>query len=244
MNVQSLHAWRVSYEEAIAIQQSLRQRVRIAPLARPVRLVAGTDVAYSRVTHTLYAAVVVVELPSLAVIEISKATGDITFPYIPGLLTFREVPPLLKAFRRLRTTPHAVLFDGHGLAHPRRFGLACHAGVLLGLPSVGCAKSLLVGEHDEVGTERGAVAELSWDGSTVGVVLRTRARIRPVYVSPGHLVDIGSAVNLVLASTGRFRIPEPIRLAHQTTTAMRRQLDPQTRRPHRADYPNFVRRKT
>jgi deoxyribonuclease V len=222
MHVHNLHSWRVSNRQAVAIQESLRDRIRIQPPAHPPRLVAGADVAYSRAGQKTYAAVVVVELPFMKVVEASQAICDVTFPYIPGLLTFREVPSLLVAFRRLRTQPDAVLFDGHGLAHPRRFGLACHAGLLLNVPSAGCAKSRLVGDHAEVGTKRGAVADLYWEGTKVGAVLRTRNGVKPVYVSPGHLIDIESAVTLVLSTTTRYRIPEPIRLAHQMTTAMRR----------------------
>lgn len=222
MHVHNLHSWRVSNRQAIAIQESLRDRIRIQPLAHPPRLVAGADVAYSRTDQKTYAAVVVVELPFMKVVEASQAICDVTFQYIPGLLTFREVPSLLVAFRRLRTQPDAVLFDGHGLAHPRRFGLACHAGLLLNVPSAGCAKSRLVGDHAKVGTTRGAVADLYWEGTKVGAVLRTRNGVKPVYVSPGHLIDIESAVTLVLSTTTRYRIPEPIRLAHQMTTAMRR----------------------
>lgn len=225
MHVQSLHPWRVSDREAVAIQEALRGRIRLKPLAHQARLVAGADVAYSRAAQKTYAAVVVVELPSMKVVDASQAIRDVTFPYVPGLLTFREVPSLLVAFRRLRTEPDAVLFDGHGLAHPRGFGLACHAGLLLGVPSAGCAKSRLVGDHAEVGTKRGAVADLYWEGTKVGAVLRTRKGVKPVYVSPGHLIDIESAVRLVLSTTARYRIPEPIRLAHQMTTAMRRQRD-------------------
>jgi len=223
MHVHNLHSWRVSNRQAVAIQESLRDRIRIQPLAHPPRLVAGGDVAYSRTDQKTYAAVVVVELPFMKVVDASQAICDVTFPYIPGLLTFREVPSLLVAFRRLRSQPDAVLFDGHGLAHPRRFGLACHAGLLLGVPSAGCAKSRLVGDHADVGTTRGAVADLYWEGTKVGAVLRTRNGVKPVYVSPGHLIDIESAVTLVLSTTNRYRIPEPIRLAHQMTTAMRRQ---------------------
>jgi deoxyribonuclease V len=222
MHVHNLHSWRVSNRQAVAIQESLRDRIRIQPLEHPPRLVAGADVAYSRAGQKTYAAVVVVELPFMKVVDASQAIRDVTFPYIPGLLTFREVPSLLVAFRRLRTQPDAVLFDGHGLAHPRRFGLACHAGLLLNVPSAGCAKSRLVGDHAEVGTKRGAVADLYCEGTKVGAVLRTRNGVNPVYVSPGHLIDIESAVRLVLSTTTRYRIPEPIRLAHQMTTAMRR----------------------
>jgi deoxyribonuclease V len=235
-----LHPWRVSYRQAVEIQRQLRPRLRIEPLATGVRLVAGADVAYARPAHRMLAAVVVVELPSLRAMEAAEADIPATFPYIPGLFTFREVPPLLRALERLKTAPDAILFDGHGLAHPRRFGLACHAGVLLDVPSVGCAKSLLVGEHAPPGPRRGDAADIVHEGEVVGAALRTRPGAAPVYVSVGHRVDLPSAVALVLASCGRYRIPEPLRLAHQATTRLRARLGVAPA-PARRDYPDFVR---
>jgi deoxyribonuclease V len=243
MKSRDLHAWRVSWREAVALQERLRRRLRLVPPRRAVRLVAGADVAYSRPTHRMYAAVVVVALPSLEVVERKTAVSRARFPYIPGLFTFREVPPLLKAFARLRSEPEALLFDGHGLAHPRRFGLACHAGLLLGRSSVGCAKSRLVGEHGKVGPERGEHAALVLEGETVGAVLRTRRGVRPVFVSPGHLADLAWAVRLVLATTRGFRLPEPLRLAHKATTELRRSLDARAPRPRGRAYPDFVPRR-
>lgn len=249
MQALSLHPWRVSYAQAVAIQESLRGRLRLTPPAQPVRLVAGTDVAYSRPTHRMYAAVVVMALAEpgedgargdLRVVDRAEAVCRATFPYIPGLFTFREVPPLLEAFARLETAPDLILFDGHGLAHPRRFGLACHAGLLLDTPSVGCAKSRLVGEHAPVARDRGARVPLLDRGETIGAVVRTRAGVEPLYVSPGHLMDLDSAIAIVLATAIRYRIPEPIRLAHQATTAMRRRLDGDVRGPIVRDYPDLV----
>jgi deoxyribonuclease V len=240
VRVLELHPWKASYREAVAIQNSLRSRLCLAPLARPLRLVAGADVAYSRASHRMYAAVVVVALPSLEVVEVARAVCRARFPYIPGLFSFRELPPLLRAFARLRREPDVLLFDGQGLAHPRRFGLACHAGLLLETPSVGCAKSRLVGAHGPLGAERGARAELLLDGGVVGAAVRTRPGVKPVYVSPGHLADVASAVDLVLATARRFRVPEPIRLAHHATTALRRRRDARASRPRVRDYPDFV----
>jgi len=236
----SLHPWRVSYREATAIQESLRARLRLVPLVRGVRFVAGADVAYSKVSHRMYAAVVVVRLPTLEVVETKWAAARARFPYIPGLFSFRELPPLLAAFRKLRAKPEALLFDGQGLAHPRRFGLACHAGVVLGRPAVGCAKSILVGEHGSLGAARGSCADLVCAGETIGAALRTRGGVKPVYVSPGHLVDLPSSIALVLKTTSRFRIPEPLRLAHQATAVTMRRLDATARVPRSRDYPDFI----
>ena len=222
MEARTLHSWDVGAQEALAIQERLRVQVCIAPLRAAPHLVAGTDVAYSVTTRRLYAAVVVVALPDLSVVDRAEATGEASFPYVPGLFAFRELPPLLDALGAMRREPDAILFDGHGIAHPRGFGLASHAGVLLDRPTVGCAKSRLVGEHGEVGRERGAYADVRWHGQVVGAALRTQHDIEPVYVSPGHLMDVASAIRLVLATTRRCRLPEPIRLAHQATTATRR----------------------
>jgi deoxyribonuclease V len=236
----ALHPWRVSYAQAVAIQERLRARVRLRPPAGPVRLVAGADVAYSRPTHRMYAAVVVVSLPALERVETVGAFRAARFPYIPGLFSFRELPPLLRAFSRLRRRPDVLFFDGQGLAHPRRFGLACHAGLLLRRPALGCAKSLLVGAHGPLGLERGATAELVHEGEVVGAALRTQGGVRPVYVSAGHLLDLPSAVRLVLATTPRYRIPEPLRLAHQATEALRRRLDVGVPAPRRRGYPDYL----
>jgi deoxyribonuclease V len=240
MRVAELHPWRVSTREAIAIQESLRERICLQPLAGPVRLVAGADVAYSRATHRMHAAVVVVSLPSFDVVETRTASRLARFPYIPGLFSFREVPPLLAAFRALRTTPDLFLFDGQGLAHPRRFGLACHAGLLLGVPSVGCAKSLLVGEHGPLAAERGSRADLAFGGHVVGAAVRTRDRTAPVYVSSGHLIDLDSAVEIVLAAATRYRLPEPLRLAHRLTTELMRHVDVGLRPPRVRAYPDLL----
>ncbi len=213
----------MSYPQAVDIQDRLRLKLVTEPLPAQPKLVAGADVAYSRRTHRVYAAIVVVALPSLETVETVGVVRRATFPYIPGLLSFREIPPLLKAFERLQRVPDVLVCDGQGLAHPRRFGLACHAGLLLDVPSIGCAKTRLVGEHRSVSARRGGSAPLIIDGEPVGAVVRTRAGVKPVFVSPGHRADVGSAVDLVLALATRYRLPEPQRRAHQATVALYRQ---------------------
>lgn len=241
MQARVLHPWRVSYDEGLAIQRRLRGELRVAPLSpADVRLVAGADVAYSRRTHRMYASVVVCSLPDLAVVETRHAVRRARFPYIPGLFSFREVPPLLVAFARLQAPPDLLLFDGQGLAHPRRFGLACHAGLLLDRPSIGCAKSLLVGRHGALDEARGGRADLVHEGQVVGCALRTRDGVRPAYVSIGHRIDLPSAEALVLGTTRRFRLPEPLRLAHQQTTALMRRLDTRARAAKCHDYPDWI----
>ena len=234
MKARAPHPWRVSHAEAVGIQEELRSRLVVTPLSKEPRLAAGADVAYSRRTHRVYAAVVVVEVPSLTTVETVGVTRAATFPYI-----FREVPPLLDAFEQLSRAPDVVVFDGQGLAHPRRFGLACHAGLLLDLPSIGCAKTRLVGEHDPVPDRRGASAPLRVEGETLGAALRTRGGVNPVFVSPGHRVDTPSAVELVLALAARYRLPEPQRRAHHATVALhaRDRGEPAARV---RTYPDFV----
>ncbi len=160
------------------------------------------------------AAAVVMSLPELKVVEVKSAHGKLGFPYVPGLLSFREAPLVLAALERLSITPDFLMADGQGLAHPRRFGLACHLGLLTGLPAIGCAKSLLKGRHGPLAQERGSWAPLEDKGEVVGAALRTRQGVTPVYVSIGHKVDLPSALRWVLACCDRFRLPEPTRLAH------------------------------
>src|SRR5438093_768144 len=174
MKLRTLHRWSVNPKQARLIQERLRNRLNANPPSRLPQLVAGADVSYNKFSPDLYAAVVVVDLQSLETVEEAGIAAKAKFPYIPGLLSFREIPPLLRIFRRLRSHPDAVVCDGHGLAHPRRFGLACHLGLLLDLPSIGCAKSRLIGDYREPGMQRGDWSPLKDINEIVGWVLRTR----------------------------------------------------------------------
>ncbi len=217
------HRWSVSPREAIAIQRSLASRVEPRRPRRRLRYIAGVDSAFA--PDRCVAAVVLWDLRDGAVVEERLATRTLRFPYVPGLLSFREAPAVLAALRKLRRAPDAIICDGQGLAHPRRFGIACHLGVLVGLPAIGCAKSRLIGEHGDPGPRRGARTALLHDGERIGTVLRTRAGVKPVYVSIGHRVDLTTAERLILACATRFRLPEPIRRAdHLVTVARRRRL--------------------
>jgi deoxyribonuclease V len=207
---------------ARAVQERLAARVRVVGGPRRVRLVAGADVAYREDGRRAWAAVVLWAWPGGEVVETATAAGRPTFPYVPGYLTFREGPLLLTAFRRLGRRPDLCLFDGAGLAHPRRFGLACHMGVVLGLPSIGCAKSLLVGRCGEPEPARGAWSPIVLDGTRVGAAVRTRAGVAPLFVSPGHRIGLAAAVRWALACS-RYRVPEPIRLAEQVVNRLRRE---------------------
>jgi len=221
--------WPRTVENARALQEELRSRVKLTGGPRRVRRIAGADIAYDR-TGLAFAAVVVMSFPEGEILESAQAAGFPHFPYVPGYLTFREGPFLVAALSRLTQQPDLCFFDGQGLAHPRRFGLACHMGVLLDMPSIGCAKSLLVGVHGEPGPKRGDWDAILLDGEKVGAALRTRAGVKPIFVSPGHRINLKDAIRWALA-TSRFRIPEPIRLAEQFVNRLKREHPPRFR-PH------------
>jgi deoxyribonuclease V len=206
-----LHSWSVTPEQAIRIQRWLAGRVRFETAPGPFRLVCGVDVAYAG--DQACAAAVLWDVASRTVVEERVATTRVQFPYVPGLLAFREVPAVLAALALLTEKPHALLCDGHGLAHPRRFGLACHLGLLLGLPTAGCAKRVLSGTWEQPAAAPGAGAALMDGAEMTGRVVRTREGSRPVFVSPGHLLGHESAERLVLDCCAGYRVPEPLRLA-------------------------------
>ncbi len=180
---------------------------------RSPRLLAGVDLAFSRADDTCIAGVVVWDVRSHEVVEQHAIRRPVRFPYVPGLLSFREAPAILAVLRKVRTEPDAFLFDGQGLAHPRRFGLACHVGLLIDRPSLGCAKSLLVGTFRAIGVSRGSTSRIEHDGEHIGTALRTRYNVRPVYVSVGHRLSLTVAVDITLSASTGFRLPEPTRLA-------------------------------
>jgi deoxyribonuclease V len=219
--VTPLHRWDLTPAEAVALQRQLADRVEARSPLTGFRLVAGADVSADR-SGRLIGGVVVLRAEDLAVVERQTARMQATFPYVPGLLSFREAPVVLEAWSRLRSRPDVLMLDGHGVAHPRRFGLACHLGLWLGVPTLGCAKSLLVGQVGRLGTAAGSVAPLRLDGEVVGMAVRTRTGVRPVYVSVGHKLDLASAVQVVLATCRSYRLPEPARQAHLLVSAVRR----------------------
>jgi len=222
MKLKRLHRWDVDYHGAVAVQDRLRSRLIRRGAPKRVRRVAGADVSYDRGDDRFYAGVVVMRFPDLEIVQEVTAKGIATFPYIPGLLTFREGPVLVRAFRKLKTVPDLILFDGQGIAHPRGFGLAAHMGLLLDVPSIGCAKSRLCGEHDEPGRSAGSSTPLRYDGKTIGRVVRTRNRVKPVFVSIGHRITLASAVRWVLNTCAGYRLPEPTRRAHQLVNRVRK----------------------
>lgn len=222
MNARRLHPWDVTPQEAVRIQQRLRARIISRDPEPPdFRTVAAMDVSYDRQSPWLFAAVVILGLPGFETVERAAVRSRARFPYVPGLLSFRETPAGLEAWERLRTRPDCLMCDGHGYAHPRRFGLACHFGLLVDLPTIGFAKSVLVGSFREPGRERGAIADLVDGREVVGAALRTRDDVAPVFVSVGHRISLTTAVAAVLACSPRYRIPEPIRQAHSLVNRLR-----------------------
>jgi deoxyribonuclease V len=224
MQIKKLHGWKLSPKEGSALQEKLAGRVKRNPLAKSIGLVAGADVAFSREHERFFATVIVLTFPGLEMVEEVSAWVRPTFPYVPGLLSFREGPVLVNAFLKVKSKPDVVIFDGQGIAHPRRFGLAAHMGLWLGIPTVGCAKSRLVGEHEQPGKLKGQSVQLLDDGEKIGEVLRTRDGVRPVYVSPGHLADFKTSTQLVLRCCTKYRLPEPTRLADIGVARYKREI--------------------
>jgi deoxyribonuclease V len=199
----------------VELQRRLAAQVVCEDALGPVRYVAGVDVGFEAGNTVTRAAVVVLDFPALIVADQAVARRPTAFPYIPGLLSFRELPAVLDAFARLTLQPDLILCDGQGLAHPRRFGLACHLGVWLDMPAIGVAKSRLIGTHEDVPVEKGAQRPLIDRGECIGTVLRTRAGVQPLYVSVGHRISLPTAVDYVLRCTPRYRLPETTRAAHK-----------------------------
>ena len=222
-----LHPWPDSPAAAIALQQQLRSQVRIQPLAAPPETIAGCDISFNKFEETVYAGIVVLRLDTLETIAEATAITTTSFPYVPGLLSFREIPALLEAWANLTILPDVVVFDGHGIAHPRRLGIASHAGLLLNRPTLGCGKSVLVGRYDEPAPDRGAWSPMTNRNEIIGAALRTKNKVNPVYVSPGHLIDLETSIDLMLRCDGGrrgvgYRIPETTRRAHNLVNALRR----------------------
>jgi deoxyribonuclease V len=221
VRARNLHSWDLPPREAAALQERLRGRVCQEPLDWDgLRRVAGCDIASDG--ETLIAAVVVLDAKTREVVETAEARRPARFPYVPGLLSFREIPALVAAFEGIRRRPDALLCDGQGRAHPRRFGLACHLGLMLDLPSVGVAKSRLIGDAEVPGLRRGSATPIRHQGELIGRLLRSRDGVRPLYISVGHRITLDDAVRLVLAMGGGFRLPEPTRLADQRVGILKR----------------------
>jgi deoxyribonuclease V len=216
--------WNGSVAEAVEIQRRLRDRVIPKPPPRfKPRLIAGADVSMERFGDRAWAGIVVLDAQTLETVETSSAEAELRFPYIPGLLSFRELPPLAEAWARLGHKPDVLIFDGVGYAHPRRFGIASHGGVLFDVPSIGCAKSILVGTPGPLAQDRGSTAEMIDKGEVVGMAVRLRDRVAPVYVSRGNRMDLRTAVRIVESVSRGYRLPETTRRAHALVNELRRE---------------------
>ncbi len=221
--------WPRTYAEALECQWRLRSQVILQPLPAPPRLVAGVDAAYAPKDQKLFGAVVVMSLPELAIIESVGVCGQESFPYIPGLLSFREAPILLAALKKTRHRPEVILVDGQGIAHPRGVGLAAHLGLLVGIPTIGCAKSHLIGIFSQLGSGAGSFSPLTWQDEKIGWVLRSRHRCRPLFISPGHLITLNESLDLIRQCLGKYRLPLPLREAHLLSNMLRRHAGNQCR---------------
>jgi deoxyribonuclease V len=218
--MKSLHSWNVSVKEAIQIQEALKNRIILKKTFLKVKAMGGGDVAYSKNGNLLFGAIVILSFPDMEILDMATADGQIPFPYIPTLLTFREGPILIKTFQRLKVKPDVMIFDGQGIAHPRGMGLASHMGLWLNLPSIGCAKTALLDEFISPGPSKGSYEWIRREGKKVGAVLRTKEKVKPLFVSPGHRIDLLTSIHLILESCRGFRIPEPLRKAHQLSRRM------------------------
>jgi deoxyribonuclease V len=216
-----LHPWNLDLTEARDLQKELASRLDTKRALGPYQTVAGADVSYNKFSPVLHAAVVVLRADTLEVIDRAGVVAEAAFPYVPGFLSFREAPAVIEAYRQLRIRPDVLICDGQGIAHPRRLGIASHLGLWLQIPTIGCAKSHLFGKYEEPGPERGDWSPVTDGDETIGAVLRTRPRVKPLFVSPGHLCDLVGAIRVVLAATRKYRLPLTTQLAHQYVNELR-----------------------
>ena len=221
MIISDLHPWDVTYKEAVKIQKKLKDKVILKSIDKKIRYVAGLDVSYAKGSDIMWAGVVVLDFPSLNKAEERWSQKKVSFPYIPGLLSFREIPALIGALRKMEIEPDLIFCDGQGIAHPRGLGLASHLGILLNKSTIGCAKSPLVGTYNQVGERKGNYAYLMHQNRIIGAVVRTRSKVKPLFVSPGYEVMLNDCVKFVLETCSKCRIPEPTRQAHLLVNSVR-----------------------
>ena len=214
MNIRFLHNWDLTPKKAAEIQSNLKNNLQFIPFEKPVKIAVGVDLSFAIGSNAVFAAAVAWDALRGEIIETVAERGEASFPYIPGLLAFRELPLITLALTKMQTVPDVILVDGHGICHPRGLGIASHLGLMMDVPTIGCAKTRLVGEYKQPAPEKFASSPLFHKGETVGIVLRSRAKVKPVFVSPGNMIDLASSVNVVKSLMGRYRIPEPLRLAH------------------------------
>lgn len=218
--------WPDNLQEARDIQTTLREKVRIIALRKKPEIIAGVDASF--LGDKVIGVSCLYTYPEIIPLEDAYAFTEVTFPYIPGFLSFREGPVIIEALRKLQIKPHVILFDGQGIAHPKGLGIASHIGVILDIPTIGCAKSRLIGEYKHPGIKKGKASSLKYHGTVVGAVVRTRDNIKPLFVSPGHLVDLKSSVDIVLGCITKYRVPEPLRRADFLSKKIKREKLPKT----------------
>jgi deoxyribonuclease V len=219
-----MHTWNVSPKEAIEIQKELRSKINIEPFNKPIKYIAGADVSLNMFSTTAYAGIIVLKYPELIEVEHSVVKTEITFPYIPGLLSFREIPALIEAWEKLKQKPDVIVVDGQGIAHPRRLGIATHFGLVIDMPTIGCAKSILTGIHKDLSVIPGSTTELI-DKNTnerIGTLLRSKIRSNPLIISPGNKITQEEADTIIKDTLRGYRLPEPTRQAHELVNAYRR----------------------
>ena len=216
------HPWNLTPTEAVALQRELREQVDTSPWGGSPRTIGGADISYNKFSDVIYAAIVVLDYATQEVIHRSMVHDKMTFPYVPGLLSFREIPSLMKAWNALEPKPDLMMMDGHGIAHPRRIGIATHFGLLTGVPTIGCGKTVLLGKFEEPGLEKGSYSPMIDQGETVAYALRTKNKVKPVYTGPGNGLSLEEARDITLHCARGYRIPEPTRQAHLLANALRR----------------------
>jgi deoxyribonuclease V len=221
MRIKTLHNWDITSEKAIVLQRTLAKQVKIRPFEKKIKSVAGVDCGFTKDKKNIVACIVVLSARTFENIETVYAIKPVTFPYIPGLLSFREAPVCIAAAEKLKIIPDCIIVDGQGVAHPRRLGLACHLGLFFDIPTIGCAKSRLIGEFKMPATQKGSTSPLKDKNEIIGSVVRTRSNVKPVFVSVGHKCRLSDAVRVVLECCVKYRLPEPSRIAHQTVTRIK-----------------------
>ena len=219
--MRQLHSWDLRPTDAVQLQKELKSQILLQPLSQPPRLIAGADLSFDKGSDTVYAGIVVLRLPDLQIVEERGLQTTAPFPYVPGLLSFRESPAILEVWDKLENKPDLLVTDGQGTAHPRGFGVACHLGLWLDIPTIGCAKTLLCGKYETPDEARGSTSPIVYKNATIGAALRTKTRVKPVYVSPGHKIDLECALDIMLLCDGGYRIPEPTRRAHLFVNRLR-----------------------
>ena len=218
----NLHSWEVSPGEAIKLQRELKKKIFLKKSFNKIEKVAGADVSYYK--NKMIAGVIVFKFSNFELIEKQSFISLINFPYIPGLLTFREGPSLLEAFKKIKVEPDIILFDGQGIAHPRKMGIATHLGLFLDKATIGCAKSKLSGNYNALGEEKGCYSLLREGEEIIGAVVRTRKKVKPIFVSPGHKIDLSNSIEIVLKCTDKYKLPLPVREAHLFVNQIRNNL--------------------